>query len=452
MRPATCLSARGRKRPAPNRYWRCKPGWRWFARPPTRGASTLEGEPGRGSMAASHPMQTGGTVTDTPHPSQPTLPIRRIVQGRNPRTYFDPDKMAELEEGIRAVGVLEPIVVRPIPGTDRYEIIAGERRWRAARNVFGDGYDMPVVIKDASDETAEAMSVIENYHREDMSPAEEAHAAQRQLLRQRGDKEETARLMGWSPEVLERRRAGRGGCVFGRGGGGRLRAHRGAAGGPVRRIPGRGLLPAPEPFRGTDLAGSPGPGRRAARRVPGHPHREGVRWLHAAAADRRGRPGCWCPAVHLLPGVPVLRLFGVRDAGQLRRGHTVVVLRCRMQQPEGRPVAQGAARCAGGSGRGSGQGECEGWQKEQERCETGYRRTSESDPAARGGAPPDGVAQMAGEGPDGPTAAQPARANRPGAGRARCRSARGAFPQRLRADRGPARTRRFRCARRAATR
>ncbi len=119
---------------------------------------------------------------------QPTLPIRQIVQGKNPREYFDPDEMAELEEGIRAVGVLEPIVVRAIPSTDLYEIIAGERRWRAARNVFGDDYDMPVVIKDASDETAEAMSVS-------------------QLLRQRGDKEETARLMGWSAEVLERRLA-----------------------------------------------------------------------------------------------------------------------------------------------------------------------------------------------------------------------------------------------------
>ena len=157
-----------------------------------------------GSMGASHPLQPGGPVTPT---TQPTLPIRRIVQGKNPREYFDPDEMAELEEGIRAVGVLEPIVVRPVPGTDLYEIIAGERRWRAAKNVFGDDYDMPVVIKDASDETAEAMSVIENYHRAAMSPAEEARAAQRQLLRQRGDKEETARLMGWSPEVLERRLA-----------------------------------------------------------------------------------------------------------------------------------------------------------------------------------------------------------------------------------------------------
>ncbi len=146
-------------------------------------------------------------MTDPTQPSQPTLPIRRIVQGKNPREYFDPAEMAELEEGIRAVGVLEPIVVRPVPGTDLYEIIAGERRWRAAKNVFGDGYDMPVVIKDANDETAEAMSVIENYHRAAMSPAEEAHAAQRQLLRQRGDKEDTARLMGWSPDVLERRLA-----------------------------------------------------------------------------------------------------------------------------------------------------------------------------------------------------------------------------------------------------
>ncbi|CAM3421718.1 PRTRC system ParB family protein [Paracidovorax anthurii] len=140
-------------------------------------------------------------------PIQPTLPIRRIVQGKNPRTYFDPDSMAELEEGIRAVGIIEPIVVRRVPGTDLFEIIAGERRWRAARNVFGDDYDMPVVIKEANDETAEAMAVIENYHREGMSPAEEAHAAQRQLLRQRGDKEEASRLMGWKSDVLERRLA-----------------------------------------------------------------------------------------------------------------------------------------------------------------------------------------------------------------------------------------------------
>ena len=91
------------------------------------------------------------------YPNQPTLPVCKIVQGKNPREYFDPAEMTELEDGIRAVGVLEPIVVRPVSGTDLYEIIAGERRWRAAKNVFGDDYDMPVVIKDASDEATTAI-------------------------------------------------------------------------------------------------------------------------------------------------------------------------------------------------------------------------------------------------------------------------------------------------------
>lgn len=141
------------------------------------------------------------------HPPTPTLPIARIVQGKNPREYFDPVEMAELEEGIRAVGVIEPIVVRPIPDSDLFEIVAGERRWRAAKNVFGDAYEMPVVIKEVSDAGAEAMALIENHHRAAMSAAEEARVAQRQLLRNHGDKLETAAAMGWTPEMLERRLA-----------------------------------------------------------------------------------------------------------------------------------------------------------------------------------------------------------------------------------------------------
>ena len=141
------------------------------------------------------------------HPPTPTLPIARIVQGKNPREYFDPGEMAEFEEGIRAVGVIEPIVVRPVPDSDLFEIVAGERRWRAAKNVFGDSYDMPVVIKNVSDAGAEAISLIENHHRTAMSAAEEAHVAQRQLLRNRGDKVETAAGMGWTADMLERRLA-----------------------------------------------------------------------------------------------------------------------------------------------------------------------------------------------------------------------------------------------------
>lgn len=141
-------------------------------------------------------------------PTNPTLPLRRIVQGKNPREYFDPDEMADLEAGLRAAGrVVQPIIVRPIPGTDLFEIVAGERRWRAAKNVFGDDYGMPAVIEALSDEEAEAIAVIENHHRAPMSHAEEALAAKRQLLRHKGDKDEAAASLGWKPELLERRLA-----------------------------------------------------------------------------------------------------------------------------------------------------------------------------------------------------------------------------------------------------
>lgn len=133
------------------------------------------------------------------------LSLSRIVQGKNPREYFDPQEMAELEEGIRAYGVLQAILVRPVKGSNLFEIIAGERRWRAAKNVFGNDYDMPVVILDVGDIDAEAIALIENYHRADVSVAEEAKGAQRQLYRNNGDKEETARQLGWSPSLLERR-------------------------------------------------------------------------------------------------------------------------------------------------------------------------------------------------------------------------------------------------------
>lgn len=141
-------------------------------------------------------------------PAQPTLPIRRIVQGDNPRQFFDPVEMADLEAGMRAAGrVLQPIIVRPIPGTDLFKIVVGERRWRAAKTVFGDDYEMPVVIEALSDEEADAFAIIENHHRAAMSHAEEALAARRMLMRFKGDKEEAAATLGWKPEILERRLA-----------------------------------------------------------------------------------------------------------------------------------------------------------------------------------------------------------------------------------------------------
>jgi ParB family chromosome partitioning protein len=136
---------------------------------------------------------------------QQTIAVSRIKQGKNPREYFDPHEMAELEAGIRQYGVLQAILVRPIPGTDDFEIIAGERRWRAAKNVFGDDYEIPVTIMEVDDGDAEAVALIENIHRADMSVAEEAKAAKRLLYRNRNDRQETAKQLGWSPAKLDGR-------------------------------------------------------------------------------------------------------------------------------------------------------------------------------------------------------------------------------------------------------
>lgn len=140
--------------------------------------------------------------------TQPTIPISLIVQGKNPRTYFDPVEMENLEDGLRAAGgIIEPIIVRKVPDSERYEIIAGERRWRAALNVFGKGYEMPIVLREVTDAGALSIAVIENHCREGMSVMDEARAAKRQLMRLHGDKTETAREFGWSPDVLNRRLA-----------------------------------------------------------------------------------------------------------------------------------------------------------------------------------------------------------------------------------------------------
>jgi len=97
-----------------------------------------------------------------------------------PRTDMHNDSLKELADSIQAQGVLQPIVVRKVDSvnnTDRYEIIAGERRWRAAQ--LAGLHDIPAVIRIVNDEAAIAMALIENIQREDLSPVEEATALQR---------------------------------------------------------------------------------------------------------------------------------------------------------------------------------------------------------------------------------------------------------------------------------
>jgi len=105
------------------------------------------------------------------------LPVDAIRPGRfQPRSVFDADKLEELASSIRAQGVVQPVVVREI-GDGEYELIAGERRWRAAQLASLDR--IPAVIRDVADEAAVAMALIENIQREDLNPLEEASALRR---------------------------------------------------------------------------------------------------------------------------------------------------------------------------------------------------------------------------------------------------------------------------------
>ncbi|MGE4072545.1 MAG: ParB/RepB/Spo0J family partition protein [Lysobacterales bacterium] len=112
-----------------------------------------------------------------PAESLSTLPIESLQPGKyQPRTGMDPERLAELAASIRAHGVVQPVVVRRI-GAERYEIIAGERRWRAAQQAGLN--EIPVVVRDIPDQSAIAIALIENIQREDLNPLEEAQALKR---------------------------------------------------------------------------------------------------------------------------------------------------------------------------------------------------------------------------------------------------------------------------------
>jgi ParB family chromosome partitioning protein len=111
-----------------------------------------------------------------------TLPLDRLDAGRyQPRTRMDEGALYELAESIKAQGVMQPVLVRRLPQAEgaaqRFEIIAGERRVRAARLAGLD--EVPVLVRDVSDEAAAAMALIENMQREDLNPLEEARGLRR---------------------------------------------------------------------------------------------------------------------------------------------------------------------------------------------------------------------------------------------------------------------------------
>ena len=107
-----------------------------------------------------------------------TLPIDLIDRNpRNPRRDFREDDLDELAASLKSHGIVQPIVVRPVAGADeRYEIIAGERRWRAAQRA--GLHDVPVTILDVSDREALELAIVENVQRADLNPIEEARGYQ----------------------------------------------------------------------------------------------------------------------------------------------------------------------------------------------------------------------------------------------------------------------------------
>jgi ParB family transcriptional regulator, chromosome partitioning protein len=108
---------------------------------------------------------------------QRALPVGSLQPGKyQPRTQMDSASLEELAASIRAQGLMQPILVRPI-GEDRYEIVAGERRWRAAQ-MAGLG-EVATLIREIPDESALAMALIENIQRENLNPLEEAQGLQR---------------------------------------------------------------------------------------------------------------------------------------------------------------------------------------------------------------------------------------------------------------------------------
>ncbi len=129
---------------------------------------------GRGLAALIGDMAVmeGARVTETGSGGK-RLPVDFIIANRaNPRRTFDPDQLEELTNSIREKGVMSPLLVRPTDDPNIFELIAGERRWRASQKA--GLHDVPVIIRDVNDKEALELAIIENVQRADLNPLEEA--------------------------------------------------------------------------------------------------------------------------------------------------------------------------------------------------------------------------------------------------------------------------------------
>ena len=138
----------------------------------------------------------GDSDAPAPRDALATLPVGRIRPGKyQPRTKMDQQALAELAASIRSQGLMQPLLVRPVD-RERYELIAGERRWRAAQMAGLE--EVPVLVREVPDEAALALSLIENIQRENLNPMEEAAGVQRLIDEFKMTHEQAADAVGRS--------------------------------------------------------------------------------------------------------------------------------------------------------------------------------------------------------------------------------------------------------------
>ncbi|MDA8110686.1 MAG: ParB/RepB/Spo0J family partition protein [Betaproteobacteria bacterium] len=137
-----------------------------------------------------------GGEEPAPRETLTQLPLNRIRPGKyQPRTKMDQEALAELASSIKSQGLMQPILVRPVE-RDRYELIAGERRWRAAQMAGLD--EVPALVREVPDDAALAMALIENIQRENLNPLEEAAGLQRLIDEFKMTHEQAAEAVGRS--------------------------------------------------------------------------------------------------------------------------------------------------------------------------------------------------------------------------------------------------------------
>lgn len=151
--------------------------------PPPQASASGEEESITADTETSHAWTDGvsrGTVQEVEGAEFRAVPVHSIRPNpRQPRQEFDEDDMAELVHSVREIGVLQPIVVRPLPGTDEFELVMGERRWRAS--MAAEHPEIPAIVRHTKDDDLLRDALLENIHRSQLNPLEEA-AAYRQLL------------------------------------------------------------------------------------------------------------------------------------------------------------------------------------------------------------------------------------------------------------------------------